>query len=65
MGVAIAGPVAGVIADRLGRKRVIVWSAALLGVTNAVLSAGGEPELADFLAFSPGSGDAGSVRRRP
>ena len=33
MGVALAGPLAGVVADRLGRKRVIVWSAALLGIT--------------------------------
>ena len=33
LGVALAGPVAGLIADRLGRKRVIVWSAAMLGLT--------------------------------
>jgi MFS family permease len=33
IGVALAAPLAGVIADRLGRKRVIVWSAALLGLT--------------------------------
>ena len=33
LGVALAGPVAGLIADRLGRKRVIVWSAAILGLT--------------------------------
>jgi YNFM family putative membrane transporter len=33
LGVALAAPLAGVIADRLGRKRVIVWSAGLLGLT--------------------------------
>ena len=33
LGVALAAPFAGQIADRLGRKPVIVWSAGLLGVT--------------------------------
>jgi MFS transporter, YNFM family, putative membrane transport protein len=32
-GVAIAAPFAGLIADRIGRKRVIVWSAVLVGIT--------------------------------
>ena len=33
LGVALAAPFTGQIADRLGRKPVILWSAALLGVT--------------------------------
>ena len=33
LGVAIAAPFVGQVADRIGRKRVIVWSAALLGLT--------------------------------
>jgi len=32
LGVAIAAPVAGILADKIGRKRVIVWSAFLLGI---------------------------------
>jgi YNFM family putative membrane transporter len=32
-GVALAAPFAGLIADRVGRKQVIVWSAAILGLT--------------------------------
>jgi MFS family permease len=32
-GVALAAPFAGLIADRVGRKRVIVWSSAILGLT--------------------------------
>jgi YNFM family putative membrane transporter len=32
-GVALAAPFAGLVADRVGRKRVIVWSAAILAVT--------------------------------
>jgi MFS transporter, YNFM family, putative membrane transport protein len=33
IGVAIAAPLVGRIADKAGRKRVIVWSAALLALT--------------------------------
>jgi YNFM family putative membrane transporter len=33
LGVALAAPFAGTVADRVGRKRVIVWSVAALGVT--------------------------------
>lgn len=36
LGVALAAPFAGLVADRVGRKRVIVWSAALLGVTTVL-----------------------------
>ena len=32
LGVAVAAPIAGILADKIGRKRVIVWSAFLLGV---------------------------------
>ncbi|HXJ38340.1 MAG TPA: MFS transporter, partial [Bryobacteraceae bacterium] len=42
-GVAVAAPFAGQIADRLGRKPVIVWSAALLGITT--LLAASSPNL--------------------
>jgi YNFM family putative membrane transporter len=35
-GVALAAPFTGLVADRLGRKRVIVWSAAILGVTTVL-----------------------------
>jgi len=64
MGVAIAGPVAGLIADRLGRKRVIVWSAALLGVTTLCSALAVNLNWLISGGFLPGSGDAGSVRRR-
>ncbi len=36
LGVALAAPFAGQIADRLGRKPVIVWSAGLLGLTTLI-----------------------------
>src|SRR3954451_10920559 len=36
LGVAMAAPFAGQIADRFGRKKVIVWSAALLGLATLV-----------------------------
>ena len=36
LGVAITAPVIGAIADRFGRKRVIVWSAFLLAVSTAL-----------------------------
>lgn len=32
LGVAVAAPIAGILADKIGRKRVIVWSAFLLAV---------------------------------
>jgi MFS transporter, YNFM family, putative membrane transport protein len=47
LGVAVAAPVAGILADRIGRKRVIVWSAVLLGVTS--LAAASSPGLAALL----------------
>ena len=33
LGVAIAAPFAGILADRIGRRKVIVWSAFLLALT--------------------------------
>jgi MFS family permease len=36
LGVAVAAPIAGILADRIGRKRVIVWSAFLLGLCSLV-----------------------------
>ena len=36
LGVAIAAPIAGVLADRIGRKRVIVWSAFGLAATTLI-----------------------------
>src|SRR5579872_1714322 len=36
LGVAIAAPIAGVMADRMGRKRVIVWSAFGLAATTLI-----------------------------
>jgi len=32
LGVAVAAPIAGILADKIGRKRVIVWSAFLLAI---------------------------------
>jgi len=34
LGVAVAAPLAGMLADRIGRRRVIVWSAFLLALTS-------------------------------
>ena len=34
LGVAVAAPIAGILADKIGRKRVIVWSAFLLAITS-------------------------------
>lgn len=36
LGVAVAAPLIGTVADRLGRKRVIIWSAGLLGVSTVL-----------------------------
>jgi MFS family permease len=36
LGVAIAAPIAGVLADRMGRKRIIVWSAFGLAATSII-----------------------------
>lgn len=47
-GVAIAAPFAGQIADRIGRKRVITWSVALLGVTTLL---GATAESLEWLIF--------------
>jgi MFS transporter, YNFM family, putative membrane transport protein len=47
LGVAVAAPFAGILADRIGRKRVIVWSALLLGVCS--LAAATSPGLAALL----------------
>jgi len=46
LGVAIAAPLIGSVADRLGRKRVIVWSAGLLTVATLLdATATGLPSL--------------------
>ena len=47
LGVAVAAPIAGILADKIGRKRVIVWSAFLLGVTS--LAAATSPGLGMLL----------------
>jgi YNFM family putative membrane transporter len=47
LGVAVAAPVAGILADKIGRKRVIVWSAFLLGVCS--LAAATSPGLGALL----------------
>jgi predicted MFS family arabinose efflux permease len=47
LGVAVAAPFAGILADRIGRKRVIVWSAFLLGVCS--LAAATSPGLGTLL----------------
>ena len=47
LGVAIAAPIAGILADKIGRKRVIVWSAFLLGVCS--LAAATSPGLGMLL----------------
>jgi YNFM family putative membrane transporter len=47
LGVALAAPIAGILADRIGRKRVIVWSAFLLGVCS--LAAATSPGLGALL----------------
>jgi MFS family permease len=47
LGVAIAAPIAGILADKIGRKRVIVWSAFLLGVCS--LAAATSPGLGTLL----------------
>jgi MFS transporter, YNFM family, putative membrane transport protein len=47
LGVAIAAPFAGILADRIGRKRVIVWSAFMLGICS--LAAATSPGLSMLL----------------
>ena len=47
LGVAIAAPIAGILADKIGRKRIIVWSAVLLGITS--LAAATSPGLGMLL----------------
>lgn len=47
LGVAVAAPFAGILADKIGRKRVIVWSAFLLGVCS--LAAATSPGLSALL----------------
>ncbi|HEY2842069.1 MAG TPA: MFS transporter, partial [Bryobacteraceae bacterium] len=47
LGVAVAAPIAGILADKIGRKRVIVWSAFLLGVCS--LAAATSPGLGMLL----------------
>lgn len=47
LGVAVAAPFAGILADRIGRKRVIVWSAFLLGLCS--LAAATSPGLGMLL----------------
>ncbi|MGH9591662.1 MAG: MFS transporter, partial [Bryobacteraceae bacterium] len=59
LGVALAAPFAGRLADRVGRKRVIVWSAFLLAITS--LATATSPDLKTLLfwrfcqgVFTPG-----------
>ncbi len=59
LGVALAAPFAGRLADRVGRKRVIVWSAFLLAITS--LATATSPNLSTLLfwrfcqgVFTPG-----------
>ena len=47
LGVALAAPMAGILADRVGRKRLIVWSAFLLGLCS--LAAATSPGLGVLL----------------
>ncbi len=53
-GVAIAAPFAGQIADRIGRKRVITWSVALLGFTTLLGATAGSLEWLIFWRFLQG-----------
>lgn len=59
LGVAVAAPLAGILADKIGRRKVIVWSAFLLAVASlATASAANLPQLIAwrFLqgVFTPG-----------
>src|SRR5438477_12620866 len=47
LGVAVAAPIAGILADKIGRKRVMVWSAFLLGICS--LAAATSPGLGTLL----------------
>jgi MFS transporter, YNFM family, putative membrane transport protein len=47
LGVAVAAPIAGILADKIGRKRVMVWSAFLLGACS--LAAATSPGLSMLL----------------
>lgn len=49
MGVAVSAPFAGLLADRLGRKRVIVWSAFLLSICSLLAST--SPNLHALIAW--------------
>ncbi len=53
-GVALAAPFAGRIADRVGRKRVIVWSVALLGATTLLGATAGSLGWLIFWRFLQG-----------
>ncbi len=53
-GVAIAAPFAGVISDRLGRRRVIVWSAVVLSLTTILSATAGSLEWLVFWRFLQG-----------
>jgi MFS family permease len=54
LGVAIAAPISGVLADRLGRKRIIVWSAYCLAVSSIVTAAAANLPVLIFLRFLQG-----------
>lgn len=54
LGVALAAPVAGVLADRLGRKRVIVWSAFLLATCSLLAATSPNLETLIFWRFCQG-----------
>jgi YNFM family putative membrane transporter len=53
-GVALAAPLAGLVADRVGRKRVIVWSAVALGVTTLLAGTAGNLWTLIFWRFLQG-----------
>ena len=54
LGVALAAPFAGILADRIGKRRVIVWSAFLLALSALATSVAGSLEQLIFLRFWEG-----------
>ena len=54
LGVALSAPFAGLLADRMGRKRVIVWSAFLLAICSLLASTSPNLETLIFWRFCQG-----------